>query len=137
MTETKNPLLDKIVTAIHLASDKKAIRFDVANEEPLIAKTDGDCCSHSWIEHVENADAIIGTPILSVEDLPLESEDSDDGRIMHYGLKITTAKGTCVLDYRNESNGYYGGNLSWPNDCYLYGGVYGQNISNEDWQQIT
>jgi hypothetical protein len=31
--------------------------------------------------------------------------------VAYYGLKITTETGIAVLDYRNDSNGYYGGSL--------------------------
>ncbi len=42
--------------------------------------------------------------------------------------------GACVIDYRNESNGYYGGDLVWPGKAHhFYGGVYGQNVSTERW----
>jgi len=67
--------------------------------------------------------------ILEVVDLNLP-QSSDE--LALYGLKLTTDKGDLVLDYRNESNGYYGGSLSWPGE-YHYGGVYGQNESKEDW----
>jgi len=29
--------------------------------------------------------------------------------VAYYGLKITTEKGRAMIDYRNDSNGYYGG----------------------------
>jgi hypothetical protein len=41
-----------------------------------------------------------------------------------------------VIDYRNESNGYYGGELCWPDD-HFYGGVHGQNVSTEQWVDVT
>lgn len=132
-----NPLIGKTLTAIWLAEDKKAIKFDVGNES-IEAKADGDCCSSSWIENIENPEAIIGSPILSVEDLDMPDllhEEYDDVT-QCYGLKITSIKGTCTLDYRNESNGYYGGSLSWPGE-YFYGGVYGQNVSKEEWKKIA
>lgn len=53
----------------------------------------------------------------------------------YYGCKITTGKGYALIDYRNSSNGYYGGSLSWPDDHH-YGGVSGQNNSNEEWRRI-
>ena len=28
-----------------------------------------------------------------------------------YGLKVTTEKGRATIDYRNNSNGFYGGSL--------------------------
>lgn len=38
-----------------------------------------------------------------------------------------------------ESNGYYGGNLVWPDaddSPYYYGGVFGQNVSNNQWGPV-
>ena len=57
--------------------------------------------------------------------------------LQFYGFKITTTRGVCVIDFRNESNGYYGGELSWPNERYYYGGVFGQNVSAEDWKPVA
>lgn len=136
----ENPLLGKTLTAIYLAEDQKAVKFEINGEEPIVARADGDCCSRTWIENVENPEVLVGSPILTVENLdmpqtPRDEGDYDDVTVC-YGLKITTAKGTCTLDYRNESNGYYGGDLSWPGD-YFYGGVYGQNVSKEEWKKIA
>jgi hypothetical protein len=139
MTDTPNRILvGRTITAVYLAEDKKAIRFDVAGGDPIIAKADGDCCSSTWIENIENAEALIGTPVLSASDISMrEDQRDDDGLIQFYGFKISTAKGDCILDYRNESNGYYGGNLSWPGDGYFYGGVFGQNVSKEEWREVA
>jgi hypothetical protein len=134
----KNPLIGKIVTAVWLADDKKAIRFDVGGEH-IIAKADGDCCSSTWIESFDNPDALVGAEVVSAEDvggIKPAKDDGDGSVVAFYGFKIATTKGVCVLDYRNESNGYYGGNLAWPGD-YFYGGVYGQNESKEDWRLLV
>lgn len=135
-----NLLIGKTLTAVHLADDKKAIRFDVEGGEPIVARADGDCCSSTWIENVENPEAIVGSPVLSAEaiDMPERELKRDDFDVVaFYGFKIATLNGECVIDYRNESNGYYGGNLVWPDEGYFYGGVYGQNVSKEDWRQIA
>ena len=29
--------------------------------------------------------------------------------VAYYGVKITTEHGRCTIDFRNDSNGYYGG----------------------------
>lgn len=39
----------------------------------------------------------------------------------YYGCAIETAKGRFTIAYRNSSNGYYGGWLTWPTD-----GFYGR-----------
>lgn len=138
----QNPLIGKTITAIYLASDKKAIRFDLKEGDPIRARADGDCCSSTWIESLDTPDAILGDPVVSVEDLELpgrdeKKENADGEYIAYYGCKVTTTRGICVIDFRNSSNGYYGGNLSWPTDSYFYGGVYGQNISTEEWQKVA
>jgi hypothetical protein len=134
-----NPLIGKTITAVFLASDKKAIRFDVAGDEPVIAKADGDCCSDTWIESLDTPSLLIGGVVVSVEDLEMPDlgQSGEFDVLAYYGCKIATTKGACVIDYRNSSNGYYGGNLSWPNDSYFYGGVHGQNVSSEEWQQVA
>ena len=139
LADEQKSMVGKTVTAVHLAEDKKAIKFDLADGSSVVAKTDGDCCSNSWIEHIENPEFLIGSPVLSVADVPMPEPAQPDeyGLVRSYGCQITTAKGQVLLEYRNESNGYYGGNLSWPWDDYFYGGVHGQNVSNEDWRQIA
>jgi hypothetical protein len=139
LADEQKTLVGKVITAVHIAEDKMAIKFDLADGESIVAKTDGDCCSHSWIEHIENPEFLIGSPILFAEDVPMPDvvQSDDDGRVASYGFKLRTAKGDVLLEYRNESNGYYGGNLHWPWDSYYYGGVFGQNVSKEDWRQIA
>ncbi len=61
----------------------------------------------------------------------------DGGETKYYGCKITTDKGHIIIDYRNESNGYYGGDIVWPDDRSFYGGVFGQNVSDEKWKDIA
>ena len=134
---SESTLIGKTVVAVWLASDKKAIRFDVVGGDPVIARADGDCCSSTWIESLDMPEVLLGT-VVAVEDLDMPDlgQPNEYDVIQYYGCKITTERGTCVIDYRNESNGYYGGNISWPCD-YHYGGVHGQNDSNEDWHLIT
>lgn len=92
-------------------------------------------------ESLDTPQLLVGGTVTAVEDLDMPNLDTGDEDkydvTMYYGCKIKTTKGDCVIDYRNSSNGYYGGRLSWPNDIYFYGGVYGQNISNEEWRQVA
>lgn len=125
-------LLNKLLTKVEIASDKLAIRFTV-DAELIIAKCDADCCSFTWIESIEMPAGGLPAKILAIADLDLPSQDLDGELLQLYGLKLTTDKGDLVLDYRNESNGYYGGSLSWPGEHH-YGGVYGQDNSTEEWQ---
>lgn len=131
-----NILVGKTILAIQIADDQKAIKFDTDGGE-VIAKTDGDCCSSSWIEHVDLPSYGFPAKVLAAEDIEMPDLGSPDAYecVAYYGFKISTDKGDIIIDYRNESNGYYGGDLSWPDECF-YGGVYGQNVSSENWVDI-
>jgi len=128
-----NPLVGKIVRAVFLASDGGAIRFDLDGGESLVVRADGDCCSHSWIAELQGIDQLLDSPVVSVEDIAMPGGTDE---LQCYGCRLTTEKGFAVIDYRNESNGYYGGNLSWPGE-YFYGGVFGQNVSTLEWQSVS
>lgn len=135
----QNQLVGKSITEIQIASDRKAIRFILADGSSVIAKIDGECCSNSWIESIELP--ALGFPALvaSVDDLDMpDLGDMDSCDVVsYYGLKIDTDRGSIVIDYRNDSNGYYGGNIVWPWDGCFYGGVFGQNVSSEQWGPVS
>lgn len=130
-------MVGKVIAGMMIASDKMAILFITSEGEKLIARTDGDCCSHSWVESIELPALWFPFTIQSIEDLELNSElDDQGGELSFYGCKIATDKGDLIIDYRNESNGYYGGSLVWPGDDYFYGGVFGQNASSCEWVEL-
>lgn len=135
MSESVNILVGRTVNAVQIASDKKAMKF-LTDDGDVVVRADGDCCSSTWIEGIDLPGVLIGT-VRAVEEIEMPDLGSPDDYevIAYYGCRITTDKGSCVIDYRNESNGYYGGNLAWP-DAYFYGGVYGQNVSNEEWRDL-
>jgi hypothetical protein len=137
-------LENKKIMAVEMASDKKAMRFMIdgggaIGATAIIARADGDCRSSSWIEHVEMPAGGLPAMVLKVENIDLPGSSDDDENfdcLQVYGLKIITNRGDMIIDFRNASNGYYGGSLSWPDDSF-YGGVWEQNVSSEDWQPIT
>ncbi len=85
----------------------------------------GECCSHSWIEHLEIPNDIRGGVISRVVDgdyVPtsleekveaalVEPEEANYESIAVYQTNFYTNRGTISLEYRNSSNGYYGGSL--------------------------
>lgn len=138
-----NPLIGKTVRALFIADDKKALKFVLNDDTELVVRADGDCCSSSWVEEIQGVEQLIGSPVVSVDDVDGVQETTNDDEnfecLQFYGCKITTEKGYALIDYRNSSNGYYGGNLVWPGSDYdyFYGGVHGQNVSKEIWKPVT
>lgn len=111
-----HPLVGKKITAAAVAVGGESITFDVEGGDPITGTTYGDCCSSTWIEGVEGLDRIVGGVVAKVEDIampdqPYSAEEHES--LAFYGCQITTDKGTAVIDYRNSSNGYYGGSLAW------------------------
>lgn len=130
-------LIGKTINEFWIADDSLALKL-VTDSGDIIANVDADCCSYTWIESVEAPDAAVGSPVLEAVniDMPdlgtLENHDC----MQYYGFRIRTAKGDCIIDYRNDSNGYYGGSLEWPGDGgYHYGGVFGQANSKHEWSR--
>lgn len=129
-----NFLVGKTIMGLKIAEDRKALLFKT-DQGDAVVKVDGECCSNSWVEHIELPALGFPARVLAVSDLELpQPEQKEEYEVIAvYGCKIETDKGEVIIDYRNESNGYYGGNLLWPDDGYFYGGVHGQNVSNEKW----
>lgn len=133
-----NILVGKTIEAVQMAADKKAMLFKTDAGDVLV-RVDADCCSETWIEHIELPALGFPAKVLEAVDLDLnKTEQSEEfDCLQYYGFKITTDRGEMIIDYRNSSNGYYGGSLSWSDDGYYYGGVYGQNVSKDEWTAVT
>lgn len=135
--QKQNILVGRTLTGMKIADDKEALLFQTT-EGDVIVGVDADCCSHTWIEAIEFPSRGFPAVVLAVEDLDMpDLGDMPNCEVVaYYGCKITTDSGDVVIDYRNDSNGYYGGSLTWPGD-YHYGGVHGQNNSAMKWQEIA
>lgn len=134
-----NLLVGKKIVDVKIAEDKEAMLFVTDSGDNLIVQVDADCCSHTWIESVELPALGLPFTVIACDDLDMgkEPEEIDYDYVQFYGAKITTDKGDLVIDYRNSSNGYYGGSVVWPGDEYFYGGVFGQNVSECVWMEIA
>lgn len=137
-----NKLVGRTIIDVKIASDRQALLFIDDSGNEFIARTDGDCCSFTWIEHIEMPALGLPFTITGIEELDMPDLGDMEGCevVTYYGAKITTNKGDIVIDYRNDSNGYYGGNIVWPvtkdEYSYFYGGVHGQNESSLEWEDI-
>ena len=131
-----NNLVGKTLIGIQISKDKINLKFQTT-EGDIIAMCDADCCSHTWVEHIELP--AMGFPALVISDEDIDMPDLGDmlghDCMKYYGYKIITDKGEILIDYRNDSNGYYGGSLEWDGELF-YDSVYGQNKSKEDYEDV-
>lgn len=118
--------IGKIITSYSLSSDRGRLSLTFADNSVLNLTAYGDCCSHTWIESIDNEAALKGK-VFEIDEIDMPDLGSVGTPyhpcvdcVSYYGLRIVTENGHCVIDYRNDSNGYYGGWLE-PNWTSIYG----------------
>lgn len=108
-------LIGKTIEKLTRDADKETFRFHLSDGSSITWVALGDCCSHSWVEHISGVVFLFGASVRSVEDTDLgelpPAEPDQYEVISRYSYKITTDKGVCEFELRNSSNGYYGGSL--------------------------
>ena len=116
-TNVQHPLVGRQIHKAFISQNKEVIGFET-DKGMVFGFCCGDCCSYTWIEHIENVSTLFDSLVLSAEDIPMPDLGymTDKEVVAYYGFRITTAKGQCTIDFRNDSNGHYGGDIYWePN----------------------
>ncbi len=114
MSDILQCLIGRPLLAVEFNKEADRVTFVFEDGEEAYSVR-GDCCSHSWIEHVTLPDDIAGQKITAVCETggaPKADEDlSTFDCLAVYEARFSTPKGDIVLEFRNDSNGYYGGYL--------------------------
>ncbi|GAC1618041.1 MAG: hypothetical protein NVS9B1_27280 [Candidatus Dormibacteraceae bacterium] len=104
------------IRRVAISEDQVAVVLELMDGQTFAARTEGDCCSSSWVEHLTVPPDIEGATIIGVARLGEHTEiNSTDDCLSVYHTAIPTTAGEIVIEYRNSSNGYYGG---WLNPFY-------------------
>lgn len=131
----RKALVGKTIVRIDLAPERLSFVIQTTTG-PVGFVVTADCCSTSWVDSIEGPDDLTGAEIIAVDMPDLESCGSDSWRPDFYGevgvercknfphseyrspdcikayqTLLRTTKGTVAIEYRNNSNGYYGGSL--------------------------
>ncbi len=116
-------LLNKTITKVEIGRDNTLLVFVTDLEERIGYESEGDCCSVSWFSNITGLENLIGQEVLEVvareewtageqtdaEELYKKEYGYEPESLALYGWMLKTKKGTCDIEFRNESNGYYGG----------------------------
>lgn len=115
-------IIGKTLVNIKESNDKEYLKLTFSDGDPLILFTEGDCCSHSWIEHIDIHWDEQPAKITSVEEKEMDRWQEDDNDIGHDVIQVYNTKfllenengktGCVIVEYRNNSNGFYGGCLT-------------------------
>jgi hypothetical protein len=115
MMDTR-PLVGKILAAVAVSEDKERLIFHLEDGRTVTYRTEADCCSSTWIEHLTVPPDVAGSEVTGVAEQEMGElgEHQDFEVIQLYQTSFATAKGEIIVEYRNSSNGYYGGWLEGP-----------------------
>jgi len=108
------PLADQPLASVTATEDKERLVFTLTDGRTLTYVAEGDCCSVSWIEHLTVPPDIAGSVVTAVGEREMGEMEQVYGTIRVYETSFRTDRGDIVVEYRNSSNGYYGGNLRGP-----------------------
>ena len=117
-------LFNRPLLAVKLHTDREQLDFEFEDGSVVSYLAYDDCCSFTWIEHLEQPIDLRGAVITGVDEPPIEDREctpekqcnSPTGDHAHecvacYRTVFHTDKGDIDVEYRNDSNGYYGGDL--------------------------
>ena len=121
MTEAR--LKGVVLRNVETRENGDRLVLTLADGSERVYVADGDCCSTSWVEHLTVPSDLEGATVLRVSEYDYGVEATDEqyaecethrewlDQLKVYQTVITTDRGDVVIEYRNSSNGYYGGSL--------------------------
>lgn len=116
ITETKlaSAFVGKRVFSIEIDSEQQHYLRFTTDRGTVVLCACGDCCSESWFSQITGIGALVGGTVTSVCEIAMGSIEDGITRQEFdqlYSIKFVTDRGHADIDFRNSSNGYYGGYL--------------------------
>ena len=108
-------VVGQTVASVALADDKGSVLLRFADGRGLYGVAEGDCCSSSWIEHAV-IPKLPAEVLAMPEDVDMDTDQWDENECeltQFYESRIRLSTGILAIEFRNESNGYYGGSIQW------------------------
>ena len=117
--EIKAAFAGRTIKAVRAELGGTELWFDFADGGGAMFRVGADCCSESWIEHIEVPADIDGAVFVGCSEGG--EVDAGGGHGEHcpepqdvtlvYSASFATDRGHVVVEFRNTSNGYYGGDI--------------------------
>lgn len=108
------PLAGKPIESVEVQDDNTLLVFRLLDGRTVCYRVSEECCSESWIEHLTVPPDIRGAEVETYDEQELGEYQKDRETIRIYQTSFGTPKGEIIVEYRNSSNGYYGGALIGP-----------------------
>src|SRR5512139_2478478 len=121
------PFANRRVESVWITDNRRYLKFMFEDGGHVYWRVEGDCCSYTWIEGIENLGSK-GTVLSITNDGAMSGGPKSTGdnfdHVRYYGLTLKTEYGRLIIDYRNDSNGYYGGSMELANVQDMPGAVW-------------
>lgn len=103
-------LKGRAIKSARINPDKTLLVFDT-DEGEIAYYAEGDCCSESWFNHVTGAEYLAGSTVKEVETSDVDGQLAGTRQEADQVAFVTmpTSIGYTTFEFRNSSNGYYGG----------------------------
>lgn len=110
-----------IIAAVSLEPRGDQLVLTAEDGRKLEINLYGDCCSQTFFDDDAKMDVAdcVGHTLLSIVEageLPGRVEYPASDVEAYYSLHIMTDRADFHIPFRNDSNGYYGGNAEWDRD---------------------
>ena len=108
-------LIGRQIREVRIGDAAQLLVFQVGTgryigREFIAYRTEGDCCSETWFSAINGIEALIDQTVTDViERETVEAPGTRQAEDTLYGYTLVTATGHCDIEFRNSSNGYYGG----------------------------
>jgi hypothetical protein len=100
----------------NVITSDSTLKLVAADGREVRIELEGDCCSTSFFDDHSKLDVrdLLGQRLMDVSDAGRDAPDPDpiphrDDSQEYHALHIRTDRASITVDWRNESNGYYGG----------------------------
>ena len=92
-------LIGKTVVGVLTDVDHFVLCF-ITREGYFAYSAEGDCCSTSWIAHINGLFALVGHKVnsVTVREMPDDTEEDRGEVIKHYGWTLNTDAGRCDIE---------------------------------------
>lgn len=122
-------IINKTITGVWVDENNLTIETDDSTKHNFTVY--GDCCSQSYFHALYGVDKVLGKKIVKAEEIELpagEIKSRYQECVSVYGYRLSAepsmteikegieveTSNSMIIEFRNDSNGYYGGTLDNP-----------------------
>lgn len=127
-------LIGKKILKIEIDRGKQHFLKFTTDSSECVFFAEGDCCSESWFYGFNGILSLVGSTVTSVTEVPLGEAVGYRGRqdfTRKYCIKIVSTGGHTDIEFRNSSNGYYGGEVVFVTNKKFYKKVLWRKIEDD------